>query len=53
MADIKQISQKARELSDLLNQMITGNATANPEFVVASQVLDDALHEFTNRINKQ
>lgn len=53
MADLKQVSQRVRELSDLLNQMITERATTDPEVIVANQVLDDALHEYVSKVNKR
>jgi hypothetical protein len=52
MADLKLISQRVSELSDLLNEMITEKTTTNTEVVVASQVLDDALHEFHSKVKK-
>jgi hypothetical protein len=53
MTDLKLVSQRVNELSDLLNEMVTEKTTTDTEVVVASQVLDDALHEFHSKISKK
>lgn len=53
MADLKLVTQRVHELSDLLNEMVTEKTTTDTEVVVASQVLDDALHEFTGKMKKK
>lgn len=53
MADLKLVSQRAAELSKLLNEMVTEKETTDTETVVASQELDDALNEFHRKISKK
>lgn len=53
VADLKLVSQRVNELSDLLNQLVMDKAAVNSEVVVASQVLDDALHEYQRKVNNK